>query len=215
MIVSAVSGEMSRKSPSLLRRFLMGMARLALIASMLTGNPATGVAMSNSHETELLAAVRRSDRAVVADLLTRGVRVDARNERGQTALLIATHANDVALARLLIEAGADVNAKDDIQKSTNRYGGTALIPAAERGHVETVRTLIEAGVDVDHVNRLGWTALLEAVILGDGGVRHVEIVRLLKNAGANIGIADKDGVTALQHARSRGYGEIVRILERP
>ena len=53
--------------------------------------------------------------------------------------------------------------------STNRYGGTALIPAAERGHVETVRRLIEAGVDVDHVNKLGWTALLEAIILGDGG----------------------------------------------
>ena len=86
-------------------------------------------------------------------------------------------------------------------KSTNRFGGTALIPAAERGHVETVRELIKAGVAVDHVNNLGWTALLEAVILGDGGRRHVEIVRLLVEAGAKVDLADAEGVTPLQHAR--------------
>ena len=45
-----------------------------------------------------------------------------------------------------------------------------MIPASERGHVEVVRYLLEeTDVDVDHVNNLGWTALLEAVILGDGG----------------------------------------------
>jgi ankyrin repeat protein len=97
-------------------------------------------------------------------------------------------------------------------KSTNRYGGTALIPAAERGHVDTVRTLIEAGVDVDHVNNLGWTALLEAIILGDGAERHQQIVRLLVKAGADINLADRDGVKPLQHARSRGYREIEAIL---
>ena len=85
--------------------------------------------------------------------------------------------------------------------------------AAERGHVETVRTLIEAGVDVDHVNNLGWTALMEAVILGDGGPRHADIVRLLVEAGANVGLADRDGVTPLQHARRRGYAGIARLLE--
>lgn len=158
---------------------------------------------------------------------------------GRTALLLATHADHVEAARLLIEAGADVNAKDDIHdspylyagargrldilrltlahgadlKSTNRFGGTALIPAAERGHVDTVRTLIEAGVDVDHVNNLGWTALLEAIVLSDGGPRHVEIVRLLVDAGADTGIADRDGVTPLQHARARGYREIAELLE--
>jgi hypothetical protein len=54
-------------------------------------------------------------------------------------------------------------------QSTNRYGGTALIPACHYGHVETVRLLLGTAIDVDHVNNLGWTALLEAVILGDGG----------------------------------------------
>ncbi len=60
-------------------------------------------------------------------------------------------------------------------------------------------------IDKDHVNKLGWTALLEAVILGDGGKTHTEIVRLLVEAGANPNIADRDGVTPLAHAKKRGY----------
>ena len=93
---------------------------------------------------------------------------------------------------MTLEAGADL-------KSTNRYGGTALIPAAHHGHVETVRILLRTAIDKDHVNKLGWTALLEAVILGDGGPAHTEIVRLLVEAGANPNIADRDGVTPLAH----------------
>ncbi|WP_262271930.1 MULTISPECIES: ankyrin repeat domain-containing protein [Microvirga] len=178
------------------------------------------------------------DAAQIQTLLSRDADIDARDEAGRTALLIATHGNRIEVARVLIEAGADVNAKDRINdspylyaaargyleilkmtlahgadlKSTNRYGGTALIPAAERGHVDTVRTLIEAGVDVDHVNNLGWTALLEAIILGDGGECHQQIVDLLVKAGADINLADRDGLKPLQHVRSRGYREIEAIL---
>lgn len=87
-----------------------------------------------------------------------------------------------------------------------------MIPASERGHVETVKTLIEAGVDVDHVNNLHWTALLEAIILGDGGIAHLQIVELLVKAGANVNLADGNGVTPLGHARSAGYSDIEKIL---
>jgi len=190
--------------------------------------------------TTLHAAAASDDVAAIGALLASGAPIDARDERGRTALLVATHANRVRAARALIDAGADVNAKDDIHdsaylyagasghldilemtlrhgadlKSTNRYGGTALIPAAERGHVETVRTLIDAGVDIDHVNNLGWTALLEAVILGDGGPHHVQIVEMLVKAGARVNLADRDGVTPLRHARTRRFTAIEDILVR-
>ena len=186
----------------------------------------------------LIDAAGRGDLTRVERLLAAGAGVDARDARGRTALLAATHANHVAVARRLIAAGADVNAKDDIEdspflyagaegrleilkmtlsagadlRSTNRYGGTALIPACHHGHVETVRALLATGIDVDHVNRLGWTALLEAVILGNGGRPYVEIVGLLLARGAKPNLADRDGVTPLAHAERRGHREIVRLL---
>jgi len=87
-----------------------------------------------------------------------------------------------------------------------------VIPASERGHVDYVRRVVQTGIDVNHVNDLGWTALLEAVILGDGGARHQEIVRILLGIGARRDIADKNGVTALQHAQRKGYRELAAIL---
>jgi ankyrin repeat protein len=198
-----------------------------------------GAAMAADAVPPLVAAAERGDRDAVTRLLGDGAAVDQRDARGRTALLAATHADRPEIAALLIAAGADVNAKDAIKdspylyaaaegliailkqtlaagadlSSTNRYGGTGLIPAAHHGHVEAVRSLLGTAIDVDHVNDLGWTALLEAVILGDGGPVHTEIVRLLLVAGADRSIADREGVTPLEHARRRGYGAMVRLLE--
>ena len=74
--------------------------------------------------------------------------------------------------------------------------------------------LPEDKVPIDHVNRLGWTALLEAVILGDGGPRHTEIVRLLIQHGANLQLADSEGVTPLAHAQHRRQASVVELLQR-
>ncbi len=149
-------------------------------------------------------------------------------------LIRAVKANDLALARDLVAAGADVNARDAIKdsaflyagaeglndilrltlangadvRSTNRYGGTALIPASEHGHVETVRILIAAGVPVNHVNDLGWTALQEAILLGDGGPGQQEVVGLLLDAGADPDIRDREGRTALENADRLRFAEI-------
>ncbi|EYD50104.1 ankyrin repeat family protein [Acinetobacter baumannii 25493_4] len=189
-------------------------------------------------EYPLHMAAANDDIQLIKHILSQKTLIDARDETGSTALMVATRANNIHAAHMLIVAGADVNAKDNIQdspylyagaqgylkilrmtlmhgadlKSTNRYGGTALIPAAERGHVETVRTLIAAGVNVNHVNNLGWTALLEAIILGNGKSNYQQIVALLLKAGANQNLADKDGITPLQHARTRGYREIEKLL---
>lgn len=210
------------------------LALLWLLAPLLAG-AATG---PRPLDLELIAAADAARPARVAQLLTQGASVQARDARGRTALLAATHANDVESARLLIAAGADVNAKDGIEdspflyagaegrleilrltlaagadlRSLNRYGGTALIPACHHGHVETVRELLNTAIAVDHVNKLGWSALLETVILGDGSARYQEIARLLLAHGANPRLTDGDDVTPLAHARRRGQAALAKLL---
>ena len=97
---------------------------------------------------------------------------------------------------------------------TSRWDGTALIAAAHLGHAEVVRTLIRAGAPLDHINNLGWTALIESIVLGDGGPRHTDTLRALVEAGANVNLADRNEQTPLSIARSRGYKEMVLILQR-
>lgn len=197
--------------------------------------------MAKDSGKSVLAAVERGDHAKLKQLLKAGAAVTARNAQRATALLLAVRKRDVAAVKLLVAAGADVNAQDNIKDSpfllagalgdveilklliaaspgpdftrVNRYGGSALIPACERGHVDAVKLLIKAGVPVDHVNRLGWTGLLEAIILADGGKKHQQIVKALIEAGADVDLADKDGVRPLQHAKQRGYAKIVALLE--
>ncbi len=173
-------------------------------------------------DAALLAAAARGDADAVAGALRAGADLEARDDRRRTALLLAVTGDHVDAARVLVALGADPDALDDRHDTPwlvtgvtgsvamleallparpdltirNRYGGVSVIPASERGHVDYVRRVVTTGIDVDHVNDLGWTALLEAVILGDGGRDHQEIVRILLAAGADRGIADKDGVTA-------------------
>jgi uncharacterized protein len=75
-----------------------------------------------------------------------------------------------------------------------------------------VRLLIAAGAPLDHVNNLGWTALIESIVLGNGGARHTETLRLLVEAGANVNLADREGRTPWVLARSRGYDAMVKLL---
>ena len=121
---------------------------------------------------------------------------------------IASVANDVPMLRIALEGGGNPKAV------TSRYDGTALIAAAHLGHAEIVRMLIAAGAPLDHVNNLKWTALIESIVLGDGGRNHTETLRALVEAGANVNIPDANGATPLRLARDRGYREMVVILEK-
>jgi uncharacterized protein len=216
------------------------LTRLLTVALVALVSASSLAPAQSSEETMLLDAANNGDLDAVRRLVKSGEDVDVRDGTRRTALLIATRANQVAAASLLIEAGADINAKDAIQdtpflyaaaegrndilrhilstgkanlRDTNRYGGVALIPAAHHGHVEIVRMLLDTDINIDHVNNLGWTALMEAVILGDGGPVYQEIVGMLVKAGAKP-LPDRDGKTPLDHARAMGFGEIESILER-
>lgn len=191
-------------------------------------------------QKSIIGAVEENKIEVVAKALERGIDVNTQDESGKSLLLIATQADYVEMVELLLRHGADVNLQDNRHDSAflyagaagqtnflelflkhgarfdvyNRYNGTALIPACERGHVETVRLLANTnGFPIDHINRLGWTALMEAIVLGDGSARYIEIVQILVDAGCDTLISDKDGIFPLQHAERLGYTEILKILQ--
>ncbi|MEV5000335.1 ankyrin repeat domain-containing protein [Nocardioides sp. LML1-1-1.1] len=191
-------------------------------------------------DASLLRAARRGDAATVTAALDAGADIETRDRHRRTALLLASTFDRVAVAKVLVARGADPDALDDRHDTPwlvtgvtgsvamleallpagpdltlrNRYGGLAPIPASEHGHVDYVRRVVRTGVDLDHVNDLGWTALLEAVVLGDGGRRHQQVVRILLDAGVDRTITDRDGVSALEHAERRGYDEIAALLRR-
>jgi uncharacterized protein len=189
----------------------------------------------------LHAAAAQGDVGELNRLIRSGADLNARDGNGRTPLHVAAFAGQRAIAQALLAAGGDSGLLDNQRYDavtiaavrddpamvrtlldngasaklvTSVYDGTALIAAAHLGHDDVVKELIRAGAPLDHVNNLGWTALIEAVILGQGGPRHVETVRALVNAGASIDIADRQGVTPLGHARSRGYEAMVEILVR-
>ncbi len=193
----------------------------------------------NTLNNQLLHATQNGDREAVLTLLQQGTDINIRDSQGRTPVMLATYQHNTDMVKTLLQAGADVNIRDNNKANpllhsaamgwldilrlaidahadtrlTNRFGGISIIPASERGHVEIVRELLtRTDINVNHVNNLGWTALLEAIILSNGGKAHQQIVQLLVDHGADVNLADRDGVTPLQHARERGFTEIERIL---
>ncbi len=188
----------------------------------------------------LLAAAAKGDVATIRMLAAQGSKLDVRDAKGRTPLLVAAFARQHDAMRALAAAGADPNAldadrydmvtiaavADDLptltvalelgNKATNvtsRYDGTALIAAAHLGHADVVRKLVAAGAPLDHVNNLGWTAVIESIVLGDGGPRHLATLAALIEGGANVNIADRQGATPLALAQAKGYGEMAHMIE--
>jgi ankyrin repeat protein len=188
----------------------------------------------------LHAAAASGDVAEIERLIADGERIDIQDANSRTPLHVAVFLKRHAAARALIRLGANPNALDaqrydvatiaavqndldmlkivldgggSARNITSPYDSTALIAAAHLGHAEVVRALIAHKAPLDHINGRGWTALIEAVVLGNGGPNHVATVEALVNAGADSDIKDRHGATALSHARRRGYSDMVRILE--
>jgi hypothetical protein len=187
----------------------------------------------------LHAAAARGEAAHISRLAAGGADPDSRDPYRRTPLHVAAYRREHDAMRELVKAGADPNALENdrydivtiaavandlptlelalalgasARNITSRYDGTALIAAAHLGHYEVVRQLIQAGAPLDHVNNLGWTALIESIVLGDGGTRHVETLRALVEAGADVNIRERSGESPLALAKRRGYREMVEIL---
>jgi len=148
-----------------------------------------------------------ANRASVRILIGSGARVDARSERGRTALLIAARRpGSRPVVRDLIRSGANPNAKDV-------RGVTPLMEAARAGDTQSMRELIKAGARINETRNNGRTALMAAV-----RSRRQEAVWFLidRDADANVqaleGVSSNSNDTALTMAAGRGVPGIVRAL---
>ena len=191
--------------------------------------------------TGLHLAAHRGDVAAIDKLIVSKADLNARDGHSRTALHIAAFAKQRDAIRALAKAGANLgllerdiydavtiaSVADDEETlrtllalgasaklTTSRYDGTALIAAAHLGHDGVVRQLINAGAPLDHVNNLHWTAVIESIVLGNGGARHQATLTALIDAKANLQLTDRQGNTPLALAKARGYREMVAMLEK-
>lgn len=189
--------------------------------------------------SEFLLAAQQGDVNALKACLENGVDINGVNRQGRTAITLASLNKHYDAVSFLMAAGADIDkqdetcfnpfllsclnndltllriilpAKPDLNRLT-RFGGVGITPASEKGHVEIVRELVtHSEINVNHTNFVGWTPLLEAIVLNDGGAKQQEIVKLLLNHGANPHMTDKYGKSPLQLAREKGYEAIAQLL---
>jgi len=213
---------------------------LPLLFTATAGAQVAPSAAEKASYNGLHRAAALGDADKIRVLLAKGANPNRTDDMGRTPLHVAAFGLHYKAVRALVAGGGDINALeggrydvitiaavlDDVKMVklalelggnpkliTSIYHGTALIAAAHLGHDTVVRVLIEAGAPLDHVNNLGWTALIEAVVLGDGGPRHTKTVGALVEAGADQTITDSSGLTPLQHAKRRNYQDMVAILD--
>jgi ankyrin repeat protein len=188
---------------------------------------------------DYLLAAQQGELAKLKSCLRQGVDINAVNRQGQTAITLASLNKKYDCVATLIDAGADINKQDqtclnpflicclnndltllrlilparpDLDRLT-RFGGVGLTPACEKGHLDIVQELLHrTAINLNHTNFVGWTPLLEAIVLNDGGETQQAIVALLLEHGASPHMTDKYGKTPLELAREKGFEEIAQLL---
>jgi ankyrin repeat protein len=150
-------------------------------------------------DTALLIAVRQGSVKVTQVLLsTPGVNLDARSRNGDTSLMLAAFKKDLAVARALIEKGAEIN----------RPGWTALHYAATVGSLPIVRLLLDHDAYIDAESPNKTTPLMMAA---RGG--HRDVIDYLISQGADLDAKNELGLTAVDFARAQAHPAIANFLE--
>ena len=144
---------------------------------------------------------------MVLQLLAGCADVEVKDRGGWSALAAAAAYGREGTVMLLLDARADVEARD-VTDGDAELSPTALHQAAEGGHAGTVRVLLDAGADLAAKDGQGWTSLHRATVNRNG----LDVVKVLLDAGADVTRRDVDGDTPLHHAARRGTEGLARVL---
>lgn len=170
------------------------------ILKLLDENGANVTERESQRGGAIAIALYKGNEPMVRYLVARGVAVNGEDKlRYRPLLLLPANANNLKMAQLLIELGADVN-------QIASPGTTALETAVERGHVPMINFLLERGAKVN-LREGQRTPLHIAAAQGNR-----EVVALLLRHGADVAAKDRSGQTALQVAAQSGKREIVDLL---
>jgi len=179
----------------------------------------------DKHMQAFMEAVQLSNFDAVRTAIANGIDVNTFSEEGQTALYIAAWRGDVEMVRILLQAGADCEIRDEIN------GWTPLMEAACGAQAEAVKALIDAGADVNaKTEKEGSTALMLAIInhLRDFSYlcfdlrttdltlqeQILQTIQELIEKGQNLDEKDNFGNTALMIATAKNLPNIVEILRK-
>jgi Zn-dependent protease with chaperone function len=149
----------------------------------------------------LVGAIIAGDEQEVRQLIEQDEDVNVIDDQGMTPLHWAAQDGNDAIATLLLQAGADIEAQDEYT------GMTPLMTAAQAGQSDMVALLASKGAEVNAQDLDGMTALMYAAMNG-----HTETVKTLLDLGANPKKADHSGMTALMYAIQSGYRDTVALL---
>lgn len=152
-------------------------------------------------EEAFLERVNHGEIDLVKLFLAAGINPDARDQNGDTALMIAIAANGEVVAAALLRGGASVNAR-------TKNGSTALHLVALRGDGQIAQLLVKRKADVNAKTDIGETPLMIAALRG-----YPDTVKLLLEAGADVNAKDNRGETPLMHAMERNHTEVIEILK--
>ena len=181
--------------------FMRG-SQIIVVALVIAGAGSSAVARAQSDARRLVDVARSADTDAVRALLDNGasIEIDTAEADGTTALHWASHRDDLESADLLIRAGANVNAANDL-------GATPLWTASQNGSHAMVRRLLAAGADPNRALLLGETPVMVASRSGSS-----DVVEQLLAKGADVDAQGARGQTALMWAAAQQHADVVSVL---